>query len=90
MLKVTKSFNSEYARVCLFGHSGYVGIITSVEIGGMPFLEVKYPDVYDGKALHDIKTKYFGQNAIFSIEPITADEYADHYNPKPELDDLPF
>lgn len=82
-------FNEDYAKVFLFGHSMEVGVITSVEIGGMNFLEVVALDRNSNAPLHLAKTKYYGQNAIFAIELLTMEEYSHWINP-PEVPDLPF
>lgn len=61
-----EKFN-QWCLVELYGHSRMVGIVSEASIGGCSFIRVDVPE--DGG--HKAFTRYLGNNAIYSMNPIT-------------------
>ena len=57
----------QWAMVELYGHQRIVGMVMESTIGGCSFVRVDVPETNGQKAF----TRYFGNNAIYSINPIT-------------------
>jgi len=56
-----------WARVEVFGHQSYAGLVKQESIGGCSFVRVDVPAVVGIPAF----TKILGQGAIFAITPMT-------------------
>jgi hypothetical protein len=56
-----------WAMIELFGHQRMAGYLTEETIGGSSFIRVDVPQVEGSQAF----TKYYGQDAIYSITPIS-------------------
>jgi len=66
-----------WAVVELFGHQQIAGRVTEASIGGCSFLRVDVPnqpsteaqDFYSGQPALPAYTRYFGQGAIYALNP---------------------
>ena len=56
----------QWALVELYGHNRIVGKVKEASIGGCSFVRVDVPEIGDKKGF----TRYFGNNAIYSISPL--------------------
>lgn len=59
----------QWALVELYGHQRIVGRVREATIGGCSFVRIDVPAVGDAKEF----TRYFGNNAIYSLNPISED-----------------
>lgn len=79
----------QWALVELYGHQRIVGRVREATIGGCSFVRVDVPAVGEQKEF----TRYFGQNAIYSLNPIAegvAMQLAERFrNPPVSAYDLP-
>ena len=57
----------QWAMVELYGHQRIVGKVTEATIGGCSFIRVDVPELDEKPPF----TRYFGQGAIYSINPIS-------------------
>lgn len=67
----------------LFGHQRIAGFVTEATIGGCAFIRV---DVPKPEEEGDLYTRYFGNGAIYAINPTTKEEVmtiVGHLHPKP-------
>ena len=61
----------QWCLVELFGHQQIAGFVTEATIGGCAFVRVDVPKP-DGEG--DLYTRYFGNGAIYAINPTTKEE----------------
>jgi hypothetical protein len=61
----------QWCLVELFGHQQIAGFVTEATIGGCAFIRVDVPKP-DGDG--DLYTRYFGNGAVYAINPTTKEE----------------
>lgn len=69
---MTKESFSTWAVVELFGHQRLAGLVTEATIGGCSFLRVDVPEQpahREGAQPVPAYTRYFGQGAIYALNP---------------------
>lgn len=68
---VTRPSFEEWCVLELFGHQRIAGLVTEATIGGCSFIRVDVPKPGEEG---DLYTRYFGNGAIYAINPTTKEE----------------